>query len=320
MIPVSVVIPSYNRAHCILETLESVYSQTFRDFEVVIIDDGSTDNTREVLAPFGDRIRYIHQENRGLAGARNRGIAEARGEWIAFLDSDDLWLPEKLELQFQAVTRSPDLAVHVTNATIFREHIGQETDLYGLTNFLPSSSDSTRLDRPLITCVSKGLAWMQCALIRKETLLKAGDFRRELRIYMDFEMGSRLSLLGPWEACHKPLVRILRQDDGEVESISSKSNTPEGRKELINVYSLMAALEGLNAQERDFLQRRLSDTRASLGMRQIAEGLIDDGRNNIRAAFRDYPRTASFAKLCAVHAPTPLRDVLLRKLFPNSSK
>lgn len=96
---VSVIIPTYNRAHFIAQAVESVLMQTYQDFELIIIDDGSTDNTKEVLESYRDRLHYFYQENQGRSVARNRGIELAKGEYIAFLDSDDLWLPNKLSRQ-----------------------------------------------------------------------------------------------------------------------------------------------------------------------------------------------------------------------------
>ncbi|MEI6614258.1 MAG: glycosyltransferase family A protein, partial [Chrysiogenales bacterium] len=84
---VSVIIPTYNRAHFIAESIESILSQTYKDYEIIIVDDGSTDNTREVLKPFLNKIHYIFQENKGGAEARNTGIKKANGKYIAFLDS-----------------------------------------------------------------------------------------------------------------------------------------------------------------------------------------------------------------------------------------
>ena len=103
---VSVVIPTYNRADKVRDTIDSVLAQTFTDLEVVVVDDGSSDGTGKILGEtFGHRIRYYPQANQGASVARNRGIAEARGEWIAFLDSDDLWEKDKLEWQFKALER-----------------------------------------------------------------------------------------------------------------------------------------------------------------------------------------------------------------------
>lgn len=96
---VSVVIPTYNRADLLKLTLESVLAQTIRPHEVLVIDDGSTDNTTAVCAAFPAPVRHIRQKNSGVAAARNRGMREATGDWIAFCDSDDLWLPEKLRIQ-----------------------------------------------------------------------------------------------------------------------------------------------------------------------------------------------------------------------------
>ena len=96
---VTVVIPTYNRAHLIKDAVESVLNQTYQDFELIVIDDGSTDNTKEVLALYKDKLTYIYQENQGRSAARNHGIKLAQGEYIAFLDSDDVWFPDKLERQ-----------------------------------------------------------------------------------------------------------------------------------------------------------------------------------------------------------------------------
>ena len=96
---VSVIIPVYNGERFLCEALESVFAQTYRPSEVIVVDDGSTDGSRERLQPYMDRIRYIHQENRGVAAARNTGIRASHGRYIAFLDHDDVWLPEMLARQ-----------------------------------------------------------------------------------------------------------------------------------------------------------------------------------------------------------------------------
>lgn len=95
MIMISVIIPLYNKAHTIVNTLNTVLNQTYHDFEVVIVNDGSTDNGVEVIKQnFNDlRIRIINQKNAGVSAARNRGIQESRGKWISFLDADDEWMP-----------------------------------------------------------------------------------------------------------------------------------------------------------------------------------------------------------------------------------
>ena len=102
---VSVVIPTFNRADTIGDSIKSVLEQTFKDFEVIVVDDGSTDGTESVVAAFGDsRIKYIMQDNAGACAARNNGIRHANGEYIAFQDSDDYWMPRKLERQLQNIS------------------------------------------------------------------------------------------------------------------------------------------------------------------------------------------------------------------------
>lgn len=106
---VSVIIPTYNYARYLGEAIDSALGQTLAPLEVIVVDDGSTDDTPELLAAYGDRIRVLRQKNAGVAVARNSGIAAARGEYVAFLDADDTWLPRKLELQMPLFTGSVGL-------------------------------------------------------------------------------------------------------------------------------------------------------------------------------------------------------------------
>ena len=118
---VSIIIPTYNRANCIRETITSVLNQTYQNFEIIIIDDGSIDNTKEIIQAFLDeRIKYIFQEHNGLpASARNKGLKLAKGEYIAFLDSDDLWFPQKLKIQINFLKENPSILLVATNGLIF---------------------------------------------------------------------------------------------------------------------------------------------------------------------------------------------------------
>jgi glycosyltransferase involved in cell wall biosynthesis len=106
---ISVIIPAYNAGQCIGRAIESVLGQGYSDYEVIVVDDGSTDNTAEIVRQYGDRVRYIHQKNAGVAAARNAGIAAAKGHWMAFLDADDEWLPAKLKAQMDLLARNLEL-------------------------------------------------------------------------------------------------------------------------------------------------------------------------------------------------------------------
>lgn len=106
---ISVVIPAFNAGRFIRRTIDSVLAQTYSDYEIIVVDDGSTDNTGEVVKSYGSKVRYIYQENAGDGPARNTGIAAANGEWIAFLDHDDEWLAQRLEKQIELLKRNHEL-------------------------------------------------------------------------------------------------------------------------------------------------------------------------------------------------------------------
>lgn len=110
---ISVIVVTYNRAHYIQEALDSIRRQTFKDYEIIVVDDGSTDNTKEVLESYKD-IRYIYQEHAGISQARNTAVRAAKGRWIATLDSDDLWKEEKLQKQADYLQAHPDCRIVFT--------------------------------------------------------------------------------------------------------------------------------------------------------------------------------------------------------------
>jgi glycosyltransferase involved in cell wall biosynthesis len=106
---ISGIVPVFNGERYLAETLDSMLGQTYVPLEVIVADDGSTDGTRDIVAGYGERVRHVHQPNRGHAAARNLGLAAARGEFVAFLDSDDLWHPVKLERQMDLLRARPEV-------------------------------------------------------------------------------------------------------------------------------------------------------------------------------------------------------------------
>lgn len=126
---VSVVMPAYNTARYIAESLDSVFAQTFQDFEVIVVNDGDPDTPQleDVLRPYMSRIQYIKQENRGLSGARNTAMRRARGEFLAFLDSDDIWMPGYLEAQVKFLEQNPRVVASIADVLRFGELAGRES-------------------------------------------------------------------------------------------------------------------------------------------------------------------------------------------------
>ena len=120
---VSVIIPTYNRREMVREAIDSVLAQTYRTFELIVVDDGSNDGTQDVLAGYGEALRVCTQANRGVAAARNRGVLGAAGSYLAFLDSDDLWSPHKLEAQVAFMQENPQAQICQTEEIWFRHGV-----------------------------------------------------------------------------------------------------------------------------------------------------------------------------------------------------
>lgn len=127
---VSVILPTFNRAHLICEAIDSILNQTYQKFQIIVVDDGSTDSTAEVLKSYNDRITYIKQENKGPGNARNLGLAVSDGDYIAFLDSDDIWFKNKLELQVAVMEKLPEIGFLCSDFCILKN--SEENIHYGL--------------------------------------------------------------------------------------------------------------------------------------------------------------------------------------------
>ncbi|MDC0840477.1 glycosyltransferase [Limnospira maxima] len=196
---VSVIIPVYNGDRFLGEAIESVLSQTYQDYEIIVVDDGSTDGTSEVVASLGDKIRYFHQENQGSAVARNLGIHQAKGELIAFLDADDFWLlPEKLAQQVSLFDQQPNLAIVQTGWRIVDELRNQIIDVEPWHKVPELTLESWLRYKPIKT---------SSLLVTKNSLEKAGGFDRELRQSHDVDLVLRLALMG-CEATWWPRVAV----------------------------------------------------------------------------------------------------------------
>ncbi|PIS30120.1 MAG: glycosyl transferase [Candidatus Marinimicrobia bacterium CG08_land_8_20_14_0_20_45_22] len=120
---VSIIIPTYNRAEVLERALMSVFSQTYENFEIIVIDDGSTDNTNAVISKHADKIRYFSKFHAGVSAARNLGLEKSIGTWVCFLDSDDYWLPEKLEMQMAYTAKNPGMMIVQTDEKWIRNGI-----------------------------------------------------------------------------------------------------------------------------------------------------------------------------------------------------
>jgi glycosyltransferase involved in cell wall biosynthesis len=183
---VSVIIPAYNQSDYLGIAIQSVLDQTYQDIEILVIDDGSTDDTRKVANRFSDpRIKYIYQANKGLSGARNTGIRNSAGEYLTFLDSDDLFLPEKINLLASFLNSQTEIGFVAGQAIPIDEHGQRIGNLFD--NPIPKDPSKLLLGNPL---------HVGSVMLRRSWQEKIGYFDESLRSYEDWDMWLRLAISG----------------------------------------------------------------------------------------------------------------------------
>lgn len=188
---VSVVIPTYNSADFIRNTLSQLRAQIFKEFEVVVVNDGSSDNTQDEISKFIDsnkdlNIKLFYQKNKGIAGARNRGILEAQGRYIAFLDHDDIWYPLKLKKCMEVFQKHPEIDL-VCHSELMREQSGK------IIKTLPHGPNVAEMSRSLLfkgNCLSTSATVVKKAVLSKVGLFKEGP---EFSTVEDYDLWIRLS-------------------------------------------------------------------------------------------------------------------------------
>lgn len=219
---VSTIIPTYNRENLVGEAIESVLDQSYRNVEVVVVDDGSTDGTVERLKQYDNRIKLIVQRNSGPAAARNRGIAASSGDFVAFLDSDDLWLPTKLEKQI-AVLRNAESALACCLCNIRMSRHDRETTSFDLAWLRSEINEGVWLN-PAEVLGSRFVLFNQGAVVPREVLERVGGYNEKYRLLEDYEFALRLSLEGAWGFVQEPLVTYRDAADN---SCSSNAKSKE---------------------------------------------------------------------------------------------
>lgn len=196
---VSVVIPNYNYAHYLPQAIDSVLSQSYPRVEVIVVDDGSKDESTTIVEKYGERVRLIRQQNQGVAAARNRGVAESSGEFIAFLDADDVWLPTKLERQVARFQNEPNLGlVHCGVEEIDENGAYLRTCLDGLEGQV--AADLLLLKRAVI------LGGGSALMVPREVFTTIGGFDVRLSTSADWDLFYRLAAHRPVGFVHEVLV------------------------------------------------------------------------------------------------------------------
>ncbi|MFH0702008.1 MAG: glycosyltransferase [bacterium] len=269
---VSIIVTTYNRKHYLKDTLDSVFNQTFNDFELIIIDDGSTDETKELIKLYKcQRIKYFYQNNSGLNAARNAGINLACGEFLAFLDSDDIWLPTKLEKQVNILEKYPDICLVYCGTLLINEEnkiIGQKPLVqYGgyvlnkliFTNFLYNGS---------------------CVLFRSSCLDKVGLFDISIKRMTDWEFYLRFALYYRFYGINEYLLkyRIHRQ----TMSSDFKSYENSGFKILDKIFNH----KDLDSKYLTYKNKALAMRYRYIGRRYFENGYAQEARIYLKEALK----------------------------------
>ena len=199
---VSVIIPAYNCAKYLPEAIASVLEQTYDDYEIIVVDDGSTDNTREVITPFLDRVRYFQQVNQGVSATRNRGIYLARGELVAFLDADDIFVPHKLEHQVKVFTERSQVGIVNSGYRLISESGEELRDVERWQQIPDLTPETWLLHKPVLP---------SAMMFRRDWLLEVGGFDRRFFASEDVDLVLRMVAKGCQSAWLKEITVYYRQ-------------------------------------------------------------------------------------------------------------
>lgn len=288
---ITVVIPTCNRAKVLEKTLESVFAQTFPAAEIIVVNDGSKDDTREVLAGYGNRITTINQENGGVHAARNKGIEAASSEWVAFLDDDDEWVSGRLSAAVETIGIHPDIDVHVTNTAIVNSD-GSEVDLFAMRG--RDATEHMRLNRPL-EWVLGDCFFVQTLVARKSAIVGAGMFRKTF--YEDMDLFVRLAACGPWTVDVRRFLRLQRlEEEGPNLSGVCRSKLVENYEALARIHREALEIPSLTAGERRFVESGLATNLFELGRALHTQGEASRARECFAEAAVRYPKLRSRAK------------------------
>ncbi len=269
---VSVNICCYNSEKFIKETIQSVLAQTFKDLEIIIVDDGSKDQTREMIHSFKDpRIKYFYQENQGLSASRNRALALSSGEYIAILDHDDTWEPDKLELQAKLLGEKPEVGLVYSDALMTGEN-RKDISFFSINSPHRGKVTEILIRRNFIPCPT--------VLMRKSFMEQIAPFRTDLQIAEEYEYFLRLSLVCEFDYINMPLAKY-RLHPGN----ASKDLIRLGREEILVLKGLIG--KGNNGELNNAIRHGLFLSELSLIKNLIQTGERHSARQEIRTSISE---------------------------------
>jgi glycosyltransferase involved in cell wall biosynthesis len=251
---VSVVIATYNYGHYLAGAIDSVLAQTYQDFEVIVVDDGSTDDTPDVVRPYlyDPRVHYVRTENRGQPAAQNMAIRLARAPWIAFLDADDQWLPTKLEKQIDLASRVPEVGVVYTRRL--------EIDAEGY--LLESRQPTLYKGRVLAQMFLTNFVCFSSSMVRRDVLDRVGLFDESRRHAPDYDLWLRAARFYQFDFVGEPLVKY------RVGHATLRRRHPELQLEgaLARMRDFLELHGGRDFLDRELIRRGFAETYAHYGL------------------------------------------------------
>jgi len=294
----SVVVPTYNRERFVTSAIDSVLQQTFKDYEIIVIDDGSTDNTLQALQKYGTRTKVIRQPNSGVSAARNKGVEVARGRWIAFLDSDDEWDQNYLASQFEHIRCNPRAVAFVTNA--LEIHPGHRTHMHFQSSMLRKfgSRSTIGIRRPFRAIIDHPHWYLQSMVVRRDVLLTTRLFDPALAIAEDLDVITQLTLLGEFGFDKRVFVRIFRRTE-ELSNLASAQGSLTARESFDTVFERLNREPGLRCMERLALAKVRSANQRGLGNLLLAQADRSRARACYKQALITYPSMKSLIKYLA---------------------
>jgi hypothetical protein len=268
---ISVIIPTYNRADMLGDAIASVLAQTYADWELIVVDDGSIDDTEAVVARYSDpRIRYIYQENRKLPGARNTGIRASTGEYVAFLDSDDLFLPEKLSVQAAAMENRPDIGLVASG--------WHEVDLQRkvLRRLRPWQA---RPDLDLSGWLNGCPFIVPSVLVRRTWLIQVGLFDEDQHYVEDWDLWLRLAYAGCQMAWEPAVVCLRTIHEGNM--VHNAARMSAGLQRVFDKFFAQADLPESIRQQAAHVY---ANVHLNAAVRFLGAGDIDTGAQHLEEA------------------------------------
>lgn len=276
---VSIVIPTYNRADMVVECLESVFTQTYTDYEVIVVDDGSTDNTEEILKPYHARIKYIRHENKGNAAARNSGLDIAKGELIAFLDSDDLWMPDKLRRDVDYLDSQPDVDMVCANGTFFGSPKFAGKKVVPDKRAIPLARDGVTL-KAIFTRSSLRPSAM---VLRKRVIEGTNGFDPDFAACVDLDFAFRVLMKYKVVFINEPFFKMRKHDD----HVSGDSE----RRTLFNIKAIEKLLKEYPEARKLISEKKIN---RRLAYRYCRLGKITQKKGRKKEALSAYRKSLSY--------------------------